>query len=165
MDPVKHAFHAIAVLLLLAAAGCSQPGSPDGSTGGTSEAGAAAGLPVPDLAAYVGKYPFDKVNGVTWENNRLVIDGVHATVSDPEVAKRVLDYTGPATPIAMVDGKVVAGVCETHNCGGHNWEIFIDTDGGGTEVCYHDESRTPGQSVWYLPGGKREHRPGACSIA
>lgn len=164
---MKRAFRAVAVLPWLVLASCSGSGAPGATASAASgDAGAVAEADPArtGLAVYVGKYPFDEVNGSTWENNRQVTDGVKSTVSDPAIAARVLDYTGPATPIAMVDGKVVAGVCEAHNCGDHNWEIFIHPDGSGTEVCYYDADKTPGWSVWYLPGGKIERREGPCSI-
>ncbi|WP_338465934.1 hypothetical protein RXV95_10165 [Novosphingobium sp. ZN18A2] len=147
--------HAIlAAFPVLALCGCSG-GAPD----------TAAATAHPGLAAYVGKYPSDKVDGISWEKNRAVIDGVKATVEDPAVVAQVLTYTGPPAPIAMVDGKVVAGVCEARNCANHNWEILVDPGSGRTEVCYHDQRKTPGKSVWYSPGGSTEERDGGCSIS
>lgn len=117
-----------------------------------------------DLSAYVGKYPLDPVNGVAWAANPRVIGSVRATLADPALAARVLDYTGPATPIAQVEGKVVAGNCDARDCSARNWEVLVDLATGAAEVCYHDEAATPGKSVWYLPGGRQERRSGGCAI-
>ncbi|MDE2563417.1 MAG: hypothetical protein KGL48_14335 [Sphingomonadales bacterium] len=153
---------ALSCIALAACSGDDAPSAPQGPVdAGTRDSADGAGQ---GLAAYVGKYPFDEVDGATWEKNQQVIDGVQSTVTDPAIAKRVLDYTGPAAPIAMIDGMVVAGVCEAHDCSDHNWEIFIDPANGATQVCYHDQARTPGRSIWFLPGGKREERDGACAI-
>jgi len=89
---------------------------------------------------------------------------VRQVVSDPQVAARVLAYAGPTTPIAQVDGKIVAGQCDPANCSGLNWEVLVDPMTGRTQVCYHDARRTPGKSIWFLAAGKEEQRAGPCAI-
>lgn len=135
----------------------------DAVTQAAAAEGATGAAPV-DLAAYAGKYPDVPVGGVSWDRNAQVIAGVKAAVADPARVARVLDYSGPAMPIVLVDGKAVAANCEASDCAARNWEVFVDTATGATEVCFHDEAQTPGKSIWYMPGGRQEQRAGACII-
>lgn len=131
-----------------AAANAAAPASPP-----------AAGL----LSAYVGKYPFDKVEGRTFLDQPSVKAAVAATVGDAGVRKFVFTSNGPNAPIVLKDGRLLAWGCEAHNCGYHNWTIAITPDGGDAQVCfYHNDESAEGASTWYLPGGRTEKRAGNC---
>src|SRR3546814_2803915 len=91
-----------AVLLLAAcgqsadrAAATDQPAPPD-------QAAPAAAPADTGLAAYVGKYPFDKVDGVAWTDHPAVKAGLAATVTDAQIRKAIESTPGPAAPIEMV---------------------------------------------------------------
>lgn len=114
------------------------------------------------LASYVGKYPFDKVDGVAWNDHALVKAGIAATVKDKAVLKAIATLDGPASPIEMKDGKVASWACEAHNCGPHQWAVLVDPRTGATDVCYFDEAADAAQSRWFLSGGKEEKRDGNC---
>jgi hypothetical protein len=116
------------------------------------------------LTAYVGKYPFDKVDGVAWTDHPVVRAGIAATVGDAAVRKAIQSTPGPAAPIEMHGDKIAAWACEQHNCGPHQWAVFIDPRTGATDVCYHDDSASPDESRWFLAGGKEEKRAGSCQI-
>jgi len=115
------------------------------------------------LAAYVGKYPFDKVGGGSWNDNPTVLAGIRKTVTDAAVRTAILETPGPASPIALVDGKVTAWACEQHNCGFHQWSVMVDPATGATDVCYYDEEKAGTSARWFLAGGKTETRAGDCS--
>jgi len=114
------------------------------------------------LASYVGKYPFDKVDGVAWNDHALVKAGIAATVKDKAVLKAIATLDGPASPIEMKDGKVASWACEAHNCGPHQWAVLVDPRTGATDVCYFDEEADAARSRWFLSNGKEEKRDGNC---
>lgn len=140
---------------------------PDASATTTAAAGPTETSPLPPtagskLASYVGKYPFDKVDGVTWNDNVLVKAGIAATVTDAAVRKAITTTPGPSAPIEIKDGKVVAWSCEQHNCGSHQWSVHIDPRTGATDVCYFDEAADPDKARWFLANGKNEKREANC---
>ncbi len=140
---------------------------PDASGAKTGDAAPADAAPLPPtagskLASYVGKYPFDKVDGVAWNDHTLVKAGVAATVKDAAVLKAITTLDGPASPIEMRGDKVVAWACEAHNCGPHQWSVQIDPRTGATDVCYFDEAADPAKARWFLASGKEEKRGGNC---
>ncbi|NWK96768.1 hypothetical protein DM806_14075 [Sphingobium lactosutens] len=132
------------------------------ATAPANAANATAPAPAPDaFSRYVGHYPFDKVGAHSWHDDPLVVKAVEKTVSDKAVRKWVLEDAGPATPIAMVGGRVASWACEAHNCGPHQWVTLVDPRDGATEICYFDESVAPEKTRWFRDG-KEEERPGKC---
>ncbi|MBO9695302.1 MAG: hypothetical protein J7499_03805 [Sphingopyxis sp.] len=134
---------------------------------GEAKAPAAAVAPAkagaPDLAAYVGKYPFDKVDGVAFEDHPLVKAGIAATVTDAHVRTAITTTAGPAAPINMIDGKVASWACQQHKCGEHQWTVFVDPATGATDVCYVNDPAMANEARWFLAGGKEEKRKGDCA--
>lgn len=111
------------------------------------------------LARYVGKYPFDKVDGASFLDLPIVRTAVAGAVPDAGIRDWIFEKAGPQAPIAMVDGKVAAWGCEAHNCGAHQWTVLIAADGADAEVCYlPDGAETPD---WYAHGTK-EARTDIC---
>jgi len=161
-----------AIALILAVAGCKQADRASSSNSATpvaapSVAPAVSPAPPPKtapaaLGAYAGKYPFDKLDGVTFLDNPTVTAAVGALVPDAGIRKQVLAGDGPGTPIASRDGKLIAWGCRTHDCGNHNWTIEIAPDGTAPAVCYHDASAMNDSSRWYLAPGRSEMRAEGC---
>ena len=114
------------------------------------------------LASYVGKYPFDKVDGVAWNDHALVKAGIAASVKDKAVLKAITTLEGPAGPIEMRGDKVMSWACEAHNCGAHQWAVLVEPRTGATDVCYYDEEADAAKSRWFLSTGKEEKRDGNC---
>ncbi len=114
------------------------------------------------LASYVGKYPFDKVDGVAWNDHALVKAGIAASVSDKAALKAITTLEGPSGPIEMRGDKVMSWACEAHNCGAHQWAVLVDPRTGATDVCYYDEQADAAKSRWFLSTGKEEKRDGNC---
>lgn len=131
-----------------------------GDASDAPEAAAGAG----GLSAYVGKFPFDKVGGVSWNDNRQVQAGIAKTVKDAAARKAILETPGPAAPIELIDGKVSAWACEQHNCGPHQWMVMVDPGSGATDVCYYDEEADGANARWFLASGREEKRPGNCQV-
>ena len=95
-------------------------------------------LAAPDLAAYAGKYPSDKVGGVTFLKHPAVVAGVKQAVPSAAVRKWVLSPETVQSPIFDSGGVLLSQACEPHNCGDHAWTILIHIETGATDVCYHD---------------------------
>jgi hypothetical protein len=115
------------------------------------------------LAAYVGKYPFDRVNGVAFLAHPAVVAGVRKAVADPAVLRWVLDTETTQVPIAVNGGRMIAHACEPHNCGDHQWAIVLDLASGAIDVCYRDGATlNDGQSRGYLAAGGSTLRAGDC---
>lgn len=101
-----------------------------------------------DLSRYIGEYPTeDKAGAPSFLRQPQVRGAVAAVVPDKEVRALVLGSDVTATPIALMEGKLVAFGCEPHNCGPHNWAIAIRPDGSGAAVCLYDQDRRIAR--WY----------------
>lgn len=132
------------------------------NAGNAAPANESAVVPPPDaFSRYVGKYPFDKVGAHSWNDDPAVKSAIETAVSDAKVRKWVLAAEGPSSPIEMIDGKVAAWTCETHNCGPHQWVTLIDPKTGAAQVCYFDEAVAPEKTRWFK-NGKEESRAGKC---
>ena len=154
----------------MALAGCG-PGAPEDNAAAidnaavapddlTNNAGAGAPATGP-LAAYVGQYPSDPIDGVAFRDHHLVRAAlIQAGGSDAPV-EQILSGSGPSTPIeTAADGRILSWGCEQHNCGPHNWTLLVAADGSNPELCYHDEDATPA-TVW-LMNGRPTDRSGDC---
>ena len=154
----------------------ADPSSVDAAAGGTTpEADVETAAPMPadtgadtggiDLAAYAGKYPFDKVNDVAFFDQPVVKSAIAAAIPDKAVLGWVMgERGGPSAPFEMKNGKVVAWACEQHNCGDHQWTVLIDPAGTAAEVCYQDAAALPGKTRWYRAGAAPETREGTCQL-
>lgn len=143
-----------------AAAGGTTPEA-DTETAATAEA-AANGV---DLAAYAGKYPFDKVGDVTFFDQPSVKAAIAAAIPDKTVLGWVMgERGGPSAPIEVKNGKVMSWACEQHNCGDHQWTVLMDPAGKSAEICYQDAAALPGKTRWYRAGSAPETREGTCQL-
>ena len=143
--------------------GSASPGAVPAAAPRKAEANGAPMAPPPvDLGAYVGKYPFDKVDGTSFLDTPAVRRAVAATVPDKAVRAWIFEKAGPQSPIVLKDGKLLAWGCEQHNCGAHNWTIAIDPAGTAADICYFDETVDTGQAKWYLASGTSEMRKDSC---
>jgi len=153
--------------LLLALAGATLAGcqrqpdpAPEPSSTVATPAPTPAALPSEDLSRYVGEYPTEeKGGGPSFLRQPLVREAVARVVPDKDVRELVLGSDVTATPIAQVEGKLVAFGCEPHNCGPHNWAIAIRPDGADPAVCYVDQDRRIAR--WY-PEGAAPAPAGGC---
>lgn len=118
---------------------------------GVAMALTAAGKPVPSLSAYVGKYPSDKVAGVSLYNHpkfRLLVSG-----AAPNLAIRTTVLTsGVETPVERQGALLVVQMCEPHNCNGHQWTVAILSPSGPAAICYHDRDLMGEEGRWFIGG-------------
>lgn len=124
---------------------------------------AAPALAAPGLADYAGKYPSDRVGGVSFLEHPLVVAGVGKAVGDRPIRDWILSPDTVQSPIVDSAGVLLSQACEPHNCGDHTWTILIHVETGATDVCYHDAAEMGfEQSRWYMAQGTNEMRSGLC---
>ena len=166
---MKYAVLSIPMIAMLASA-CTPPASTNNQAAGNAVAPTNAAAPTNmaagngsaaatgGLSAYVGHFPSDAVNGVTFLANPQVRAAVEAAVPAGEVRGWVLRADVTSSPIVMREGRLFASGCESHNCGRH-WTIQIDPAGTAADVCYSDDAAS---SQHYAAGRPVEQRTGLC---
>lgn len=122
----------------------------------------AAASAATDLSGYVGKYPFDKVGGVSFIENPAVQAAVKAAVPDARARKFVLSGDGPSPQIVLKDGRLLVSGAQDHNTSGRNWYLAISPSGDKVEVCVYDSGANGGRAVWGQTGQKPVSRDGDC---
>lgn len=117
-----------------------------------------------DLSGYVGKYPFDTVEGVAFLDQPVVKDAVTKAVPDKALTREWLlnAKAGPAVPIFKQGTAVASWGCEEHNCGDHNWTIIADAATETAKICYHDAETMQDQSQWFDGKGSSAMKPDPC---
>lgn len=164
-------FACLAPLALLALAAC---GSKDGDTDsdvapgnftppGTARPTPLAGVArVTPLKAYIGQYPNDAVDGVTFFDRTEVAGALHDAVGDQKLVQRIISRGAVTVPIfAMGATGLAAHGCTPHDCADNNWTMQMDMKTGKAQVCYHDRDTMGDRSQWYM-GGAPVTRPGEC---
>lgn len=117
-----------------------------------------AATPHVDLSRYVGKYPFDLVDGKRFRDLPVVHAAIEAAVSDPAIRHWVIsNKSGPTTPIALKDGLLLSSGCEVDFCGPHNWTLVMRPDASDPQLCYTDLS-----GIRWFAGGKLLARKDPC---
>lgn len=138
-----------ALAVVLTSGGCNAPVvSHNAAEAQNISLPAVAAAPA-DLSRYVGKYPFDTVDGKRFQDLPVVRAAIEAAVRDPGVREWIFtDKTGPSTPIGIKNGVLIAWGCEAHNCGPHNWTLLMKPDGTDPQICYTDDNG----ARWFAQG-------------
>lgn len=121
---------------------------------------------VTPLTAYLGRYPRDAVDGVSFFDRTDVANALVDTVPDEKLRELVVGREAVQVPIFRLGSRVAAHGCEPHNCAGHNWTVLIAADGNvdAAAVCHHDAETMGDASRWTTRRGS-ERRPGGCPQA
>ncbi len=137
------------------------------ASGDVAEAPAAAAV---DLSAYVGKYPFDVVNGHRFLDHPAVKAAIAAAVPDATTREAVkFEENGLGLPIVRVDGgRILAWGGAKRAEDRYNWAVVIASDGSKPEVCiydgvgYEDDFQA---AQWFVPGEGSIMKQGKCPSA
>ncbi|WP_242096547.1 hypothetical protein [Sphingomonas sp. CROZ-RG-20F-R02-07] len=113
------------------------------------------------ITAYVGHYPSDAVDGVAFFDRTEVASALNGAVIDPKVRRIIVNGGGPQTPIFADRGRIASWGCEAHDCGDHDWTLFVDPKTRKGEACYHDAATMGATSRWYA-GAAPATRAGDC---
>lgn len=106
---------------------------------------------VPNVLDYVGKYPFDKINGKKFVEHQIVAKAVNLAVQGSIVAPRVRDTDATSGIITKQDDLIVSWSCERHNCNNHQWAIVFSRSRQLASVCYYNSQLSDG-ARWFLKG-------------
>lgn len=173
------AFAGIALLTLSA---CGQDENPPASETATvetktvkAEPQAAPGAPVgvkevvhapTNLSPYVGKYPFDKVDGHRFLDHPAVKAAIAAAVPDAKLRENVrTEDDSVNVPIINADGRILAWGGSKRAEDRYNWAVVIAPDGSRPEVCIYDGlgyGEDFQASQWFEPGRKSIMKQGKC---
>lgn len=109
----------------------------------------------PQLSAYIGKYPFDAVDGVTFIDHPLVRAAMERSGAPTEALDYIRNDNTVVVPIIEVDGRLMSRGFEAASGGDVNWGILISLDGQLGAVCYSTgvEKYTRGAD-WFIDGEK-----------
>ena len=104
---------------------------------------AAAAAPVaqaaPPLSAYVGKYPFDEVDGVAFIDHPDVRRALETSGAPAEAIALARDRDTVVVPIFRTETALVASGYDPRSGGGVNWNLAITPNGEQAVVCYQSE--------------------------
>ncbi len=103
---------------------------------------------VTPLAAYVGHYPDEPVDGVGFFDRTEVATALDGAVTDAGLRRAIIHSDGPRTPVFRVGSRIASWGCEAHDCGNHNWTLLVDPASGKGEVCV----RQGGRTLWHAGG-------------
>lgn len=135
----------------------------DDTTAANTAAASAAGSSAGNYAAFIGKYPFDKVDGSTFLERPEVASAIRAAVGDAALLRTIHAVTGPSAPIFQRDGKIGAWQCQQHQCDAQQWAVLFDPATATAEVCYTDiRNEASAQPARWFSGGKISTRTGDC---
>lgn len=107
----------------------------------------------PPLSAYIGKYPFDEVQGVTFFQHPVVRAAIVASGVDRDI-QRVLVFDDTVVgPITETKGRLLVHGYDPVGAGVVNWAILLVADGSKAAVCYSQgvEKDVRGAD-WYFEG-------------
>ncbi|RZM19451.1 MAG: hypothetical protein EOP67_57535 [Sphingomonas sp.] len=115
------------------------------------------------LTAYVGHYPRDAVDGVSFFDRTEVANTLVELEPDDKMRRLVVGRDATTVPIFAMGQRIAAHGCEPHNCGGRNWTVVIAADGNRDRaaICLHDDATAPDTSRWTTRAGTQQ-RPGDC---
>jgi len=167
---------AIAALLPLSA--CAEAEAPQDGPAKTAASEPKIAPPIPisvkearrgpvDLTPYIGKYPFDVVNGYRFLDNPAVKAAIAASV--PDAKKRAgiaFAERSLSVPIVRVAGGRIliwGGAWRAEDR--YNWAVVIAPDGSKPEVCIYDAGDYDADlqsSSWYTPGQPAVMKQGTC---
>lgn len=170
---------AIAALLPLSA--CAEAEAPQDGPAKTaaSEPKIAPSIPISvkearrgpvDLTPYIGKYPFDVVNGHRFLDNPAVHTTVVTAVPDPDArAQVVFADNGLGVPIVRVaGGRILAWGGARRAEDRYNWAVVIAPDGTKGEVCIFEavgDDPELWSATWYAAGQPPVMKQGDCPSA
>lgn len=123
-----------------------------------------------DLNTYVGKYPFDAVNGHRFLDHPVVKAAIAAAVPDAKArAGVVFPDDGLGLPIVKVaGGRILIWGGDRRAEDRYNWSVVIAPDGSKPEVCiynglgYGEDFQS---AEWFEPGKPSIMKQGTCPSA
>lgn len=121
------------------------------------------------LSKYVGKYPSDKVDGISFTKNEAVTAAVKAALahipraSDLEHLMLAPENAIDSAIALLSSDRLYARSFDPSSGGSINWAILITGDGTKAAICYSEEAiYGSGVSRWYYKGDEAFTLEGPC---
>ena len=102
------------------------------------------------LDAYIGKYPWEKVNGVAFTEDPAVRAAVAKAAPSADVSEALLGED-MVSPIIKVDDRLFTSGWDRRSAGASNWAILAALDGSKLAVCYFGQLDST-TAYWYVNG-------------
>ncbi|GFM57950.1 hypothetical protein [Pseudomonas capsici] len=102
------------------------------------------------LETYIGKYPWEKVNGIAFIEDPDVRAAVIKAAPSAMVSDAVLGED-MISPILKVDDRLLASGWDRRSGGSVNWAILAALDGSRMALCYYEEYDN-NMAYWYVDG-------------
>lgn len=123
-----------------------------------------------NLAAYVGKYPFDVVNGHRFLDHPAVKAAIAAAVPDAKQRATIAfaDNSLGLPIVRVAGGRILVWGGEWRAEDRYNWAVVIAPDGTKPEVCIYDGlgyGQDFQSSMWLEPGQPGVMKQGTCPSA
>lgn len=110
----------------------------------------------PDLLRYAGRYPSDRVSGISFRTHPLVRAAINGAA--PAGIRSDILSGQVESPIAVLPNFIIGHSCEAHSCGTHNTSVVINYRTREAAVCRITDGRA---AIWYR-NGRVAARNGSC---
>ncbi|RMQ47771.1 hypothetical protein ALQ04_04089 [Pseudomonas cichorii] len=104
--------------------------------------------PPGSLEAYIGKYPWEKVNGTAFIEDPRVQAAVARAAPTDTIREAVLGED-MISPILKVGNRLLAAGWDSRSGGSTNWAILATLDGRIMALCYYQEFEDE-RAYWYI---------------
>ena len=88
-----------------------------------------------ELRRWVSKYPYEEIDGRQfWQ-----VEALRAALRDafsPDDFKTFAKTKGPMTKVEASGPYLLTSVCQAHDCGDHNYQVFVDVGRDRVWVCH-----------------------------
>ncbi len=120
-----------------------------------------------DLTPYIGKYPFDVVNGHRFLDHPAVKAAITAAVPDAKTRAGIAfaDRSLGVPIVRVAGGRILIWGGEWRAEDRYNWAVVIAPDGSKPEVCIYDAGEYDSDlqsSSWFIPGQPEVMKQGTC---
>lgn len=172
---------AVALAALLPLSACAETETPkaDPTKTTASEPKIAPSIPISvkearrgpvDLTPYIGKYPFDVVNGHRFLDHPAVKAAIAAAVPDAKTRAGIgfADRSLSLPIVRVAGGRILIWGGAWRAEDRYNWAVVIAPDGTKPEVCIYNADDYDGDyqaSSWFTPGEPEIMKQGGCPSA
>lgn len=153
LRPLSLVCTALALGLMAACVQAEETKSGETPASAIPAAAQANGEATPPLSAYVGKYPFEAVQGVSFFQHPAVRAAVTASGVDREIQKAIVFEDTVVGVVTETRGRLLVHGYDPVGAGSTNWAILMIPDGSKAAVCYSAGVVPDKQGAdWYYGG-------------
>lgn len=129
-------------------------------------------LKITDIQKWIGKYPFDKIEGTDLFTTKFINDYLRIALGNSKYTEFLsVEDIGPQTPVEINNGIIHFTVCQKHNCG-HTFYFLFDVKSKELFICEREldlEPKSPKTSFgwrvnWFSEKGTHSIPEGHCEV-